>query len=412
MLREKVKIILSQNVIDKIILCSKYKKIFFISCVFLLIVLQSLYYFTECKVSPEYRRADATGFNHWWGQEFVYFYYYKGLFPLATTDSSKVFSEKGANSILKNNPQSLRMEWGHWARFGESARIWLYMPYAIWKQTATEPQIIFANYIVFTISLMMLFIAFWKIKRPFLGIISCLIIGSSPFMVYEIYNNNNVFGLMVAYVIILLSLHLYYFENKANNKLFLIALITGLMAGIMHQIRAESLPILISCILVYMLNNDFSFLKRISVVLILLTTFYFTGQSIKNYFDLTFNKTRTVVVDAGGVPFDGGRTLVHPFWHPIYCGLGDYDQKYGHVLHDTDVYNYVLPILRKKSGMQLKYPGRTSYEMAEYYDNDSLYYKKPETIEGFDEVEPEATWRKHPKIWRKYLNTLYGLISQ
>lgn len=121
-------------------------------------------------------------------------------------------------------------------------------------------------------------------------------------------------------------------------------------------------------------------------MIIILFAFVVTGKIIQLHFANKFEKTREVVVNAGGIPFDGGKTLVHPFWHPIYCGLGDYDTKYGHILHDTAVYNFVLPILREKTRQELRYPGRTIYEMAEYYDADSLYYKKAETIEGFDEI--------------------------
>lgn len=51
----------------------------------------------------------------------------------------------------------------------------------------------------------------------------------------------------------------------------------------------------------------------------------------------------------------------------------------------------------------------------DYYKGDKNKVKNLIThlsIEGIADIEPEATWHKHPKIWRKYLNTLYNLISQ
>jgi len=385
-LKEKIKKILLQHPLDEKILHSNYKNRFFFLFISLVIFFQSFYFFSEVKVSPEYRRADATGFNHWWGQEFVYFFYYNELFPLATTDTSKVYSKQGAYAVINNNPKSLRMEWGHWARFGESARIWLYLPYAMWKGTAENPQIIFSNFLLFTLSLIFLFVSCWKSRKPFLGILLVIVIGFSPFMIYEIYNNNNVFGLMAVFVLFLFALHLPYIQNKNSKNIYAVASLTGLMAGFMNQIRAESLPIIFSCILVYLFNSSFSIYKRIVPVILLLVTFVISSKFIQSHFESKFQSTRAIVVNAGGVPFDGGKTLVHPFWHPIYCGLGDYDIKYGHVLHDTAVYNYVLPILRKKTGQKLLYPGKTIYEMGEYYDSDSLYYKKAETIVGFDEI--------------------------
>jgi hypothetical protein len=385
-LKLKIKNTLTTHPLDTWMLSSRYKNLIFLLGLIIITMWQSSYYIMDTKVNPEYRRADATGFNHYWGQEFVYFYYYKGLFPLASTESNKTYSKQGADNLIKNNPTSLRMEWGHWSRFGESARIWLYLPYAIWKGSAEKPEIIFSNYLLFTLSLFLLWLVCWKIQKPFLGLLMVLIIGFSPFMIYEIYNNNNVFGLMAVYVMLLFALHLPFIFNKNSKWIYTIALTSGVLAGIMHQIRAESLPIIVSCILVYLLNSSIKLHKRLIPIAILLIAFVTTGKIIHSHFEKLYKETREIVVEAGAIPFDGGKTLVHPFWHPIYCGLGDYDTKYGHVLHDSAVYNYALPILREQTGKELKYPGRTIYEMAEYYDTDSLYYMKVETIEGFDEI--------------------------
>lgn len=382
--------LLNNNPLEKAINTSPKKRKRFLYAVFAFIIIwQSICYIAPIKIDPSYRRADATGFNHWWGQEFAYFYYYKGLFPLATTYSNKVFSGKGAEEIITNKPSSLRMEWGHWSRFGESARIWLYMPYCHLTGSAKNPQIIFFNFLFFTCSLLALFYVFWRKNFSALGLIMIIIIGSSPFMAYEVYNNNNIFGLLASYAIVQLALYIPLFEGNHNNRHFIIPVISGILAGIMYHIRAESMAVFISCVTFVWLNNNINLLRKTLHTILLLSLLILTVNSIKKYFETTQATTRKVVADSGGAVFEGGKTIVHPFWHPIYCGLGDFDTKYGHVLHDTAVYNYALPILRIQTGDSLRYPGRTKYEMAEYYDKDSLYYKKVETIPGYDKLIKE-----------------------
>jgi len=401
LLLQKLKSFLSSHPVEQLWLTRRQRKLFFFSAVLFIIIWQTIIYFGNVEFSPEFRRADATGFNHLWAKEFFYFYYYKNLFPLATTDTTKEYSVQGADRIIHQNPKSLRMEWGHWYRFGESARIWLYLPYAILKGSPENPQIILTNYLVFTLALIGLFISLYKIGKPFLGLLLVLIIGNSPFMLYETYNNNNVFALMASYAILLFSMHQGHIFEKKTFWEIMSPLFSGIMAGTMYHIRSETLPMLLSCIMVYLFNRSFKIQTRALLSFLLLLMFFLTNYIIKSYFQNKYIQTREVVVKAGGVPFDGGKTLVHPIWHPFYCGLGDYDRKYGFSIHDTSVYNRLLPILRKKTGKELKYPGRTIYEMGEYYDKDSLYYKKPETIDGFDELVKEEFFKavKRDPLW-------------
>lgn len=319
------------------------------------------------------------------GAEFcLLLYYYLDLFPLATTDTNLVYSKEGAINILKNNPYSIRMEWGHWVRFGESARIWLYMPYAYFKRTPFHPEIIFSNYLFFTFTLVLIVLASWYYKKVILGLISVFVIGNSPFLIYEIYNNNNVFGLMATFSIFLLLIHLPIIFNSHLKWNILIPVLSGSSIALMHNIRAESTIMIISCILSYLLFNK-GWLKKFLYISLFLFFYFTVNKSIIKYFNDKFTETTNIVKKHGGIPFTGGRTLVHPLWHPLLCGLGDYDNKYGFKLHDTCIYNKILPLLRNKTEESLDYPGESIYTMNEYYDSLHFYYKKPETINGYSE---------------------------
>lgn len=363
---------------------SKYRKWIVVG---LICLWQTAYYLFGIELSPDYRRADATGFNHYWGQHFVYFYHYKDLFPLATVDSTKEYSHEGATKSLINRPKDLRMEWGHWARFGESARIWLYMPHIWLTGDIEKPEIIIANTLILILALVSIWLSILNIGRPLLGIFLVLAMGFSPFILYETYHNNNIFGTLASISVILFSLHVSLFEKrKFRWSMLVIPVLSGIIVGFMHQVRAEILAMTLSPLVVYATSGTLMRWKKVVFSGVFLLTLFLSSKSIRSYFDVTLDKTIEIVEQVGGTPFLGGRTMVHPFWHPMYCGLGDYDKKYGLVLHDTAVYNFALPILRQQSGLKLKYPGKTPYEMDEFYDTRELYYKKVETIPGFEDI--------------------------
>lgn len=362
-----------------------YKKRNLLLLIVITVVWQSFFYFGKIEITSKYRRADATGFNHLWGQKFLYFYYYLDLFPLATTDTNLVYSKEGALNQIKNNSGSLRMEWNHWARFGESARIWMYMPHAWLKGTPEHPEIIFTNYLFFLITLILILVISWIGRKIVLGIIAVFVLGNSPYLIYEIYNHNNVFGAMSVFSILLLILHIPVIWKFYSKWLLLVPVISGVLVGLFHNIRAESTTMIISVLLTYWLFGR-SYIQSIMLTVLFGLSYFFINKSIQEYFTDKFNETYAIVKQHGGIPFEGSRTKVHPVWHPLICGLGDYDNKYGYILHDTAVYNLILPMLRKEHNAVYKYPGKTIYTMDEYYDSLGYYYKKPEDIKGFDET--------------------------
>ena len=42
--------------------------------------------------------------------------------------------------------------------------------------------------------MMGLYAAFWRLRKPLLGVLLVLLLGSDPFQVFEVYRNNNVLG--------------------------------------------------------------------------------------------------------------------------------------------------------------------------------------------------------------------------
>lgn len=355
---------------------------------FLLFVLPLIYFVFSLEFDPEFRRKDATGFNHGAGKYFVLFYAEKGLFPLrsAADTADLKWTPTLADSLVSCCGSSLLMEKDHWARFGDPGRIWMYMPKVFFTGKAADPSIKPANLIFFILTLQVLWWSFVFCGQWRIGLFFCLLVISSPFYLYEIFNNENIFALVSLTGVFLLGIHLILVLKNFRWTFLWIPLISGLLIAFVNSIRTEVMACLISCLMVYFFSPGISILKRMALTGVFLFTFFLSAKSIDHYFARKYEETTRFVQQHGGIPFAGGRTLRHPAWHPVYCGLGDFDTKYGYHLHDTAVYHYVLPILRKQLNEPLIYPGKTKYSMGEYYDSSHHYYKKPETIPGFDKV--------------------------
>lgn len=331
-------------------------------------------------------RGGTTGFNHLWGQEFIYFYHHLGLFPLTTTEE-KVDNKEDAQRIIDESPSSLRMEHMHWARFGESARIYLYYPHVWFSGGTSDPDIRDFNRIFWILAVLGLYISLFWAGSEILAFVLALLFTCSPFLIYEIQVNQNVFGLMACLAILCSAIFFPLMKYKINwLRAVTLVMFSGIIMGFFYHVRAETLPLLGTMFLVLVFIPGYAIWRRGVLLLILIGSFVSVRVSFENYFDSKFEETTKVVDEAGGPVFSGGRTVVHPFWHPFYCGLGDFDTKYGYRWQDTIAYAYAMPILRERSGDALPWPGETIHAMGEYYDADSLYYKKPETVEGYDDV--------------------------
>lgn len=49
-------------------------------------------------------------------------------------NDSIVYSKQGAMTEIEENGENLIMEFKHWSRLGENARIFMFLPYAVLKK--------------------------------------------------------------------------------------------------------------------------------------------------------------------------------------------------------------------------------------------------------------------------------------
>ena len=333
-------------------------------------------------------RRDASGFSHSYAKKFSYFHYYTGDFPLATLNNDLKYSTDDANREIQENGHNLIMEYRHWSRLGEYAKIWAFLPNSIISGSPKKPSIKLFNTIVFIISLIILYLGFWRVKKALYGLILVLLINLTPFYIYEVYSNQNIFALLGSVFFMIIGLNLYAIFKKEKFYYFLlISSFSGVIIGFFSEFRNEISMVILTLVLMCLFSKHQNVLKKIFVISLCFTTFYGSKQVIRNHFNNKFKNTADLVKKVGGHVYNGKRISGHKLWHPIFCGLGDFDEDYGFQWSDRVAYRYAVPILQEKYGMDIKYSDK--HYLDNYYDKDSLYYIKFDDIDEYEEIVKE-----------------------
>ena len=334
-------------------------------------------------------RRDAVGLSYDKAHRFVYFYYYGAYFPLATQRKNLSYNLDSAKAEINERGDKLIMEYMHWSRLGESARIWAFMPDALVRGSPEQPSVKLFNSIVFVFSMLLLFMGFWRQKWAFFGLLLVLFINTTPYFWYEVYSRENLFSLLASGFFICLGLNVSVLNvgRKLIFKHFLLAGCSGLILGLLSEFRNELSILILALWLIYLLGRNTS-IQRKALFLVVITLFYAGAKkTIRSYFEAKFQESYSLVVKAGGHPYTGERISGHKTWHAVYCGLGDFDTKYGHKWDDRLAYKYAVPILNERYKLGIKYSGR--YHTDNYYDKARLYYIKFDEIEEYESIIKE-----------------------
>lgn len=372
-----------------------------------IIVLNSVFY--NLTFSEKQSRKDAAGFSYDKAKHFAYFHYYTGYFPLATLNKELVYTDEGAKNEIEKNGSELIMEYQHWSRLGENARIWAFLPNSMIAGTPETPSLKLFNALIFIISLVLLYYGFWRIKQPIYGLVLLLLINLTPYYLYEVYMNRNIFALLGSTFFMIIGLNVsFLFKKESKYRIIISALISGFIIGFFSEFRNEISIVLVSLILIYLLAVETRIFTKILLVLISYFSFTGTKTIIQHHFNNEFEKTAQLVESAGGHVYTGKRIPGHKFWHPVFCGLGDFDQKYGYEWNDKVAYKYATPILQKKYGMDITYSDK--YYLDNYYDTDSLYYIKFDEIDEYEAIMKDKVLSdiKNDPLW--YLTILFKRI--
>lgn len=332
-------------------------------------------------------RKDASGFSINRAKQFIYFYYYTGNFPLATLCEEELkFSEKEAINHINENGKCLIMEYQHWSRLGENARIFAFMPNALLNNSPENASLKLFNSIIFVSSLLVLFLGFRRINFAIIGSILVLILNSTPFFLYEVYQNQNIFALLGStfFIILGLNIQILFKENNSFFKTLMFGVFSSLLIAFFTEIRNEVSIVFLSFLLIYLLSTKLNYKRKIIFSIIFIFIFIQTRQFIQKYFNSKFNETEELVSNNKGHVYEGKRISGHKIWHPIFCGLGDFDTKYGYKWNDKVAYKYAVPILNKEYDYDFTYIDE--YYTNKFYDKDSIYYIKYDEINEYEEI--------------------------
>jgi len=133
------------------------------------------------------------------------------------------------------------------------------------------------------------------------------------------------------------------------------------------------------------------------LIMIMCLTFYGTVSSGNKFFDYKFTQAEKIIIEKKGKTLGTGRLKTHLFWHTLWCGMCDFDKKYGHSWGDYEAEMAAKPILETKYKRNV---GRIMYH------NRPVDYYLPFRVPEYDQAMRDlvlADLKKDP-IW--YLEIL------
>jgi hypothetical protein len=338
---------------------------------------------------PKVSRQGTSGFSHHFAKHFVYHYYLNDLFPVAQRDenfTAQDFTVEGARRQLDEKGASLVNEWGHWTRLGEHVRILTYAVDVLLRGVTENPDNRPFNILVLWVALACLWGMSCLVRRPVLGFIVTVLVGSSPYLLYETYQNKNIFGLHLSVGLLLTALYLPIIDDtKFRRAFYVLPVLAGLVLGTMVNIRAETLPILVCGLGAPFLRRELRWRRSLTLAGLLLLSHTATDKAWDASFNRKWDEAIAVVSAKGGNPYVYPRISSHNFWHPVFCGLGDYDTTHGYEWKDQVAYRYGVPKVKERYGIELRWNG-TAYWLDETYDPQGFYYKKFDEVPEYEQV--------------------------
>ncbi len=347
-------------------------------------------------LDSHYRNTGSTG-RHWEGR-FAYFYYYLNLMPVASTNPDPPMSKEGAKQFFETQGETLVQDINPTWMSGEFGKIFPHLFHAAIQGKPESTSYRPFSAFLFTTSLLALLVAFWWRGRPLLGLLLTILLGSNPFQVFEVYGNENVHGTMISIAIWMLALHAGVLTRKmiALRWLFAVAIVSGLLLATVRTGRSEPATLILSAMATYLAYSAVRWRLRLVLCGLLLVTFVGTSQAWSAYFNHKVKESAAELKRVGGHPFPFRFRIHHHFWHPVWCGLGDFDQTHGYEWDDHKGVAYAGRFYEQRVGEKMPILARGPefsftklYDRSEYYDDARMYKKYPSDVDAYDDILKE-----------------------
>ena len=328
---------------------------------------------------------------------FVYFYDYLGLMPVMSTHPAPEMSRAGALRLLHDDPGSLRMDSG-WTWFeGDYAKLLLYLPGAWAARSPREPSVKLANRIAFQVALCGAFFSFWWIGLPLLGALAVAFTGSDPFQLRSVYALEGVHGWVITAALLLLAINLPLLDHERPSRgpwRWIAPVLTGVLIGTVRGIRGETAALLGAGMLACLVPGA-SWRARAGLAATLVVAFTLTDLGWRRYFQGRYEEAQRVVRSVGGHVLTRPFQLHHRLWHPIFCGLSDFDRTHGYRWLDEAALDYAKPVIEARyriyvpptlDGNNGTHVDDRALPAAAFWDRDRIYRRLPYSMAEYQTV--------------------------
>lgn len=333
---------------------------------------------------------------------FIYFLYYRNLFPVATLESgldwyfsyspdwippqpSRLeYSPAGADRQLTEHGASLVQEWGATIRSENHLQTYLFLPDA-WRRGSPQlAETRLTNAAVFMLALAGLFVAFAASQRWALGAFLVVLIGSNPFQIFAAYREENIKSWPITMFCVAAGLMAPLIAGRSlrGGTRATIVVAIGLLFATSAQIRTETITTLLGVIVVLLTLWEMPWRARVGLAALTLVSFGVGLLSWTAFFDHKIEEARQVVRQAGGHVYEGPLEGHHILWASLWPGLGDFDRTHGYALGDAAPIAYLEPLLKSRFNEDIAWWWGVSRKSSprrpsDFYDADHLYYKYP-----------------------------------
>jgi hypothetical protein len=345
-------------------------------------------------VDRTYERTLGFGLRQREIQNFFYFYYYTGKFPISTgrrktlrwneADAWRALEHRESHDIMKPAPGKrwklprLIMEAKGILKTGDFGRLFLLYPDAWITGTPKRATILWFNRLLGISSLLAVFVAFGLLDHRLFGTVLVLVLGSNPFEIVELYYKNNIFGHPIGIASLMLALHAPLIVGRPKGRwVYALPIVSGVFLASFRETRLEPALIIASVAATYLFVSG-GWRRRAVLVALLAVSAGTTSVLWPRYWEAKFHEAHAIVQRQGGTTFDGAWNVHHAFWHSIWWGLGDFGRSKGYWNDDRFAYSYGLYHVNKRFGTNYKFSG--GYHLDSYYTPARKHRIKLETL--------------------------------
>ncbi|GAB5506736.1 MAG: hypothetical protein Rhirs2KO_18990 [Rhizobiaceae bacterium] len=317
-------------------------RVLFVVFMLLIPVWQTWFYVSRAALDTSYVNSVSAGVD--WNGQFPFLYHF-GVLPVRFLSpppgsEQQLLTEERMGELLAVDPSNV-------TSVTNVEKLAAYLHYVgIWLGgDPGSPQFGPGNLVIFSLALMAIGAALWWAQLPLLALFTVVLAGSNPYQLVEAYVNNNAFSWPITGALFYAALCIPFVAAHKPPVWMLIScvLLIAAMASGMH-FRSETVPGLMPALVAILIAPHMRFPFRIAMVAAAVAGFILVNIGWGAFFSAKHEQAMEFVAERGGQVVAEEVEATHPFWLPVWAGLGDFDEKYGFLWDDRVAHAYGMPI--------------------------------------------------------------------